>query len=169
MLTNLTQEKLKEYFHYDESTGNLINLTQRSNSIKIGAVAGGLDAYGYVRIRVDGTDYKAHRLVWVYVQGNWPEDQIDHINGIKTDNRICNLREATDQENKQNISKPRKDNTSGFLGVSFRADRQKWRALISHNGRYIHLGHFHTPEEACMAYKKAKCFYHPFYNKENTQ
>ena len=94
---------------------------------------------------------------------------IDHINGIKTDNRICNLREATDQENKQNISKPRKDNTSGFLGVSFRADRQKWRALISHNGRYIHLGHFHTPEEACMAYKKAKCFYHPFYNKENTQ
>jgi len=169
MKTNLTQEKLKEYFHYDESTGNLINLTQRSNSIKIGSIAGALDAYGYVRIRVDNTDYKAHRLVWLYVQGNWPKDQIDHINGIKTDNRICNLREATDQENKQNILKPRKDNASGFLGVSFRADRQKWRAAIHHNGRYIHLGHFHTPEEAVIAYKKAKYFYHPFYNKENTQ
>ena len=161
-MTELTQQRLKELLSYDPETGLFINLTQRSN-VKAGAVAGCKHSSGYIYIKIDGKKYKSHRLAWLYVYGNIPEKGLDHINEIKDDNSIVNLRLATDQENMQNVSNPRIDNTSGFRGVSWSKNTKKWRARIALNGKLKHLGLFNTREKAHDAYLKAKREIHPFW------
>ena len=92
----------------------------------------------------------------MYVYGHWPEKEIDHINCVKDDNRIANLRIATRGDNCHNSSKPR-NNTSGFKGVDYHKHTKKWRARITVNDGQISLGYYHTPEEAHQAYcRKAK-------------
>lgn len=99
-----------------------------------------------------GKSYKAHRLAWLYMHGELPDKSIDHINGLKTDNRIANLRLATNAQQKQN--RPRNlNNSSGYKGVA-RAET-KWRARINANGRHYYLGRFDTPEDAHNAYVAA--------------
>ena len=159
----LTQQKLKELFYYDPETGSFINLTQRNSSTKIGAIAGSKYSNGYIYIQLDNKKYRAHRLAWLYTFGELPEKALDHKNEIKDDNRICNLRVATTQENKQNISKPSIANSSGFRGVSWEKKRQKWHAQIKLNGKTKHLGRFNTAEQAYNAYLKAKKELHPFW------
>lgn len=117
----LTAERLRELLSYDPETGIFRRVATR-RQVKSGDIAGSDDGKGYWRIRVNGEKHRAHRLAWLYVNGAWPIDQLDHINGDKLDNRICNLREATNSENQQNRSLP-KSNTSGRLGVHF--DKQK--------------------------------------------
>jgi hypothetical protein len=102
-MTELTQERLKELLHYDPETGIFTNLTQRGGHAKKGAVAGTKNSIGYVCIRIDYDQYRAHRLAWLYVYGEFPEKFIDHMNEIRDDNRIINLRLATHQENLHNI------------------------------------------------------------------
>ena len=92
--------------------------------------------------------------------GRWPADQVDHINLIRSDNRWCNLREATQSENARN-TRARHNNTSGVKGVN--KYRDKWHAKISFNGRRIHLGYFDTPEEAHAVYCRAAAKYHGVY------
>lgn len=107
---------------------------------------------GYRVGKIDDKMYRAHRVAFAVHHGHWPTEHIDHINGDKTDNRICNLREATGSENQRNRSKP-KNNTSGFKGVSL--NKGKWMAQIMLNGKRYCLGTFNTPKDASIAYASA--------------
>jgi len=124
-------------------------------------MAGGDHGSGYKVIGVDGKLYLAHRLAWFFVHGNWPSDQIDHINGIKDDNRICNLREATTSENHQNMPLI-KSNRSGAVGVHWDRASGRWMAQIAVNRRRKTLGRFDTVEDAARAYQEAKAHLHQF-------
>ena len=167
-MTELTQEQLQELLHYDHDTGIFTNLKSRG-AVKIGSVAAGYkNPNGYIYIAIDYKRYLAHRLAWLYVHGNFPVNQIDHINEVKDDNRIVNLRLATDLENKHNQSSPRTNNTSGYLGVGWYKPYGKWQALIQVNGRRKHLGCFDTAEEASEAYLTAKRKLHQFWVEEKT-
>ncbi len=159
----LTQKRLKEILSYDSKTGLFTWIKSTNTRIQISSVAGGKTPKGYIQIRADKKLYLAHRLVWLYVHGKFPESFLDHINEIKNDNRICNLRLATTQENKQNQSKPQKNNTSGFLGVNWHKRDKKWVAGIKIKGKRKHLGSFTTIEEAHEAYFKAKRELHTFW------
>jgi hypothetical protein len=100
---------------------------------------------------LDGRRYGEHQLVWLAETGAFPTQKLDHINGVRDDNRIANLRLATSKQNNENASL-RKDSSSGRRGVSWRARSQKWVAQIQHNNRKIHLGYFDTVEAAHFAY-----------------
>lgn len=156
----LTQEKVKELFHYEPDTGNLVWRFDRGACKLAGKIAGGLSREGYLRIGINGKLYSAHRLIWLYVHGACPVEDIDHINGVKNDNRLTNLREATRAENSQNLRKPRSHNKSGFLGVT--AHQGKWRARINFSGNDRYIGTYDTPEEAHSAYLDKKRELHPF-------
>ena len=161
-MSELTQERLKHLLHYDPDTGGFTRLVRTSNSVKIGDVFFGCPGgYGYLLISVDTKLYKAHRLAWLYVHGAWPDSDIDHINGIRDDNRWGNLREATRSENMQNQTLSKK-NTSGEAGVSWDKQSRKWAATITFNRRTIHLGRFSDKLDAAAAYAKAKAEIHPF-------
>ena len=155
-------ERLYELFNYNTETGVLTRLVRTSNRNRAGDIAGWLDAQGYRRVKFDGKTYQVHRLVWFYVHGTWPTDQLDHINGVKGDNRITNLREATNSQNQQNQRKPHSRNKNGYLGVTYRKRLDKWQARIKINGTQRHLGLFSTPEYANEAYLQAKRELHPF-------
>jgi hypothetical protein len=151
--SELTQQTLRTFLDYDKETGVFTWRVQRGRSTQVGTVAGYL-VKGYVKIKLFGKIYFAHRLAWLYVNGVWPDDQIDHINCVRDDNRFCNLREATGSLNLQNQRRPNNDNSSGYLGVA--RNRGKWRARIGLNGTNINLGIFTTPEAAHEAYVSAK-------------
>lgn len=116
---------------------------------------------GYKVGNMLGRRVLAHRAAWAIYYGKWPADQIDHINGDGTDNRIANLREATNAENQQNLSM-RQDNRSGFLGVSWHSAGGKWRASIRSKGQIYHLGLFEHIFDAAAAYRLAKKRLHTF-------
>jgi len=113
---------------------------------------------GYLLGRVDGKHMYAHRAAWAISYGAWPTDQIDHINGEKTDNRIDNLREVTNAENSRN-SKKYANNRTGATGVHWRKNKSKWTADIRVNYKVIHLGTFDTFEEAKRAREAANAKY----------
>jgi hypothetical protein len=121
-----------------------------------GKRAGSPDANGYLIVNVDGQLYKLHRLIWLWMTGKIPPDEIDHRNRDVLDNRFTNLRCATRSENNHNRSK-NKNNRSGFKGVSYSAmiKNRPWRATISANGKFVHLGRFATKAEASRAYNSA--------------
>jgi hypothetical protein len=162
-MTELTQKRLKELLSYDPETGIFTNLTQRSKKIKIGNVAGCTDELGYKKIVLDGFIYRGHQLAWLYMNGKLPITSLDHINEIKNDNRICNLREITKSGNAQNILASQANNKSGFKGVCLNKNSGKYRSTININGKQISLGEHITPEEASEAYLKAKRELHTFW------
>ena len=110
---------------------------------------------------VDGKSYATHRLAWLYMTGQWPRDDIDHINGNKADNRFCNLRDVPKNFNMQNERMARANNAHGFMGVQFRKDRGKYVACLRVDGNVRRFGAFDTPEEAHVAYVEAKRKHHP--------
>ena len=124
--------------------------------LRNGKSCGSMLKNGYRTISIKSKLYYEHRLVWLYHYNKWPSDRIDHINGIRDDNRIANLRNVTPGENTQNQRAPRSDNTSGYLGVSFSKAAGKWVAGIGVGRKRIHLGCFDCPETAHLAYIKAK-------------
>ena len=155
---DITAEKLRELLHYDPETGIFTRKVSTSNSVKVGDITGCPSGPGYLLISVRSRRYQAHRLAWLYVYGEWPKDQLDHINRIRTDNRIANLRDVTQKQNHQNRSKP-SNNTSGHTGVYWDKRDSKWRAEIKHNQKHIYLGYFTDIEEAVAARKAAEKFY----------
>ena len=159
--------RLKESLHYDPDTGIFTNLKSRG-AAKKGSVAGCKDSKGHSQIMLDNKRYQAHRLAWLYVHGNFPEKDIDHINEIKTDNRICNLRLDSNRENEQNVSSVRLNNTSGLTGVTWHKKHKEWRAQIKIKGKKKYLGQYNTPEEAHAAYLCAKTELHPFWVENKT-
>jgi hypothetical protein len=138
---------LSDFLSYDAETG-LITWKVNRGRVKAGAVAGYHhkgDNYFYIKIRPNR--YPAHRIAWYLYYGRWPENVIDHINGDGSDNRLCNLREATMSQNSHNMRLNR-NNTSGFKGVSYDKLNRKWMAHARLDGKFINLGRYHTPEEA---------------------
>ena len=150
----LTQARLKQLFKYDPLTGLFLRLVTTNSRAVAGTLAGTVDGKGYLHIRIDGEIYRCHRLAWLYVYGEFPEDSIDHINLNRTDNRICNLRKASDTENKYNRN-CLSTSKSGVKGVSWSASRKKWVAQISDNNCTIYLGRYSTIEGAKAAYDAA--------------
>jgi hypothetical protein len=159
----LTQERIKELLDYDPDTGIFKWKISKARSIKVNNIAGGAEQGKYHRIRIDGKNYVAHRLAWLYVYGKWPDEYIDHINCIKNDNRIKNLREATNSQNQTNVLL-RSNNTSGYKGVIWNKQNKKWQAYISVNYSKTHLGYFDNIEDAASAYKKAANVLHGEFN-----
>jgi len=157
----LTQERLKDLLHYDPDSGLFAWLVSTSNSVKVGDVAGTIHPKGYRNIMIDGKLYKAHRLTFLYMTGNFPKDQADHIDGDRANNHWSNLRECTNAENQQNRTS-NKNSTSKYTGVCWYKRDQKWQAQIRINGKLKNLGRFDSEEAAHAAYCKAKAEIHTF-------
>ena len=147
----ITQRRLKKLLHYDPESGEFIWRVDRRGNVHAGSVAGYLHPYGYIHIGVNGKYYKAHRLAWLYIHGKWPKEEIDHINHIRDDNRIVNLREASHEINGRNRKLSNK-NKSGVTGVSWYKLIQKYRTTIQ--GK--HIGYYDTFEEAVKVRKAAE-------------
>lgn len=149
----------EQYFQYHES-GLLFWKQKPCIAVNIGEIAGHKDSLGYVIIGFKGKLVKAHRLIWKMLKGYWPEN-IDHINGMRSDNRIENLRECTQQENCRNR---RQDyGMSAYKGVGYRKDgarKKRWVARITVKRKTIHIGLYITEIEAAKAYdiKAAELF-----------
>lgn len=151
----LTQARLLELLVYDPLTGIFTNRVRRAQRCPAGAVAGGTDSKGYHAIKLDGATYRAQRLAFLYMLGRWPDPEADHKNLKKLDNRWDNLREA-DRVMQMHNQPRRRDNTSGSAGVHWHRRTERWRAVISTNGKRRHLGSFVSKEAAAIAYAEAK-------------
>lgn len=166
--TNITPELCRQLLRYEPETGRLFwkprpaDLFQargsysREHGAKVwnarwaGKEAFTATNYGYKVGAIQFCNMAAHRVIWAIVHGQWPQDQIDHINGDRSDNRLENLRAVSDAENKKNMRR-RADNRSGRTGVYWSAQAQKWTAEIKINGRKIGLGQFHNLNDAIRA------------------
>jgi hypothetical protein len=146
----LTQKRLKELLHYNPETGIFIwKINRQGNKVK-GNEAGWIDKDGYKIIRIDYKNYRTHRLAWFYKKGYFPENEIDHINRIKTDNRWKNLREISRQCNSRN-SGNYITNTSGIKGVYWDTNHDKWIAQLWLNNKLKRLGGYKNFDNAVCA------------------
>lgn len=171
----VTQARAQAYFNYDPETGFLTHnersrLEFKSESSyaqhlkRIGTIAGSPCAEGYVRVLVDGKYVGAHKIAWVIMTGEWvvyPENEIDHDNGKRGDNRWDNLKKATKSDNQRNAGQ-RVNNTSGVHGVNWKPKYSskegdgRWVARIWNGPRHVYLGGFKTLDEALIARKAAE-------------
>ena len=152
-MPELTQARLKELLHYNAKTGIFTWVADR-HSGRVGKVAGCINkADGYLHLTIDRKVYKAHRLAWFYVHGEWPEE-IDHIKHDKVDNRIKKMRSVSHSENQKNRLMG-SNNKSGFNGVSKRKRGNVWTAYIQVDGVKINLGEHATFSRAVGARKAA--------------
>ncbi len=158
--STVTVERVKELLDYDPETGVFTWKVDRGPKARKGDTAGWLEKSGYLNIRLGKKNYRAHRVAWAVFTGGWPELDIDHINGVRIDNRIANLRLATRSQNAQNLKKAMSNNKHGFLGVKKNGNR--WNASINIDKQYIYLGCFKTPERAHQEYLEAKRSLHEF-------
>jgi hypothetical protein len=151
---SITAEQARAVLSYSAETGKFFRTD-------LDRYTGTINAHGYVVISLLGCKaVKAHRLAWLLHYGSWPEHDLDHINGDRADNRIQNLRLSVGSLNAQNQRRPRSDNKSGCLGVSWSKVAQKWTARIKIGSKYKHLGLFLTVEEASSAYLTEKRLHH---------
>lgn len=170
----LTQEYLKSVLHYDPVTGVFTWKVRTKETAPFqkqihcwngrfaNVTAGSKTTLGYIGITLLSVHQKAHRLAWLYVYGELPKSDIDHINGNRADNRIANLRAVSRRQNTQN-AKIKSNNTSGYNGVSWRRRERKWYAKISSNGKEVFLGCFGDLQDAIAARRAANIQhgYHP--------
>jgi hypothetical protein len=148
--------KMREFIAYDPETGEMTWKKVLSNRTKPNAVCGGnLDSKGYKRVCFDKKQYRAHRVAWALFYDKEPTLQIDHINGNKLDNRISNLRQATNYENSRNCGIS-KNNTSGITGVTYHAKAKKWIAQIMVNRQNYYLGLYNNMADAAAARQAAQ-------------
>lgn len=164
------EQAIKDRLHYDPATGILTWRDPRPEDFRseahmrtwrtrfAGQKAGKLRPDGYisVRITVDGvtTCFLAHRIAWFVAHGRWPEGQIDHVNGVRTDNRIENLRDVSPLENRRNMRCYARSQT-GVAGVTWSAHAKRWMARINTDGRQKNLGYFLRFEDAVTARERA--------------
>ena len=157
----ITQEILKEQLTYNPETG-LFTFNKKKGGMPIGSIAGYVQKDGYVCISINGVQYKAHRLAWLYIHGAFPLEQLDHINLKKDDNRITNLRPATRSQNHMN-RRVYSNNKLGLKGVHLAGT--KYRALIKKDGKQICLGLYKTAEEASKVFQEAARLMHGEYSR----
>lgn len=145
----LTAERLRALLSYDQETGVFTRLVSL-RGVNAGDIAGTLHkTSGYVYIGVDAKSYRAHRLAWLYMTGEWPVE-VDHKDRNRSNNRWRNLREATRSQNNAN-GKTRVDNSSGHKGINWVARVTRWRAYVTLNSKQHHLGYFLHKEDAITA------------------
>lgn len=157
--SKLSRSRLAALLSYDEASGRFRWQCQASNRVKAGQIAGRVKPSGYRVITIDTVAYCAHRLAWLYTHKTWPDGQIDHINGIRDDNRIANLRDVTPSQNQGNRRRAFRNNRLGVLGVCEKDGM--YRASIGVHGKIIEIGRFKTIGEASAAYLEAKRCLHP--------
>ena len=155
---NVTQARLKELLHYDPETG-LFTWLQSRGCMKAWSVAGSVhtnhkSGKTYIHIKIDHKMYQAHRLVFLYMEGKFPPEEVDHINGAGADNKWWNLRKATKSENMRN-ERQRDDNTSGVIGVDFDKSRGRWRGQI-HNNEGKRIGKRFTDFNDAVKWRRDK-------------
>jgi len=153
---------LNEDFKYDSEAGELWHNRDKGGGAKKGDIAGYKENHGYLSVTWNGKAILVHRLIWRIVYGFFPNNEIDHINHNKLDNRLKNLRTVNKQEQLKNQSKY-KNNKTGITGVHWDKEREKWRAQIGINGKCVRLGTYNDFFEACCDRKAAerKLNYHP--------
>jgi hypothetical protein len=151
----LTQAELKKLLIYDPDTGVFVNRITRNPRAPIGAIAGTDHPDGYRHMKIDRKCYLSHRLAWLYIYGEWPKKQLDHINGDRKDNRIENLRLVCNKQNSENQTL-HVNNTSGYRGVTWDKSAQKWMAQIRHNNVRKFIGRYESLKEAANAAKNAR-------------
>lgn len=158
---------LRENFNYDPLRGLFTWRRRVARCVQIGSVAGTLHkriGYVYLAVTLDGKtrSFFAHRVAWLLATNEWPSGVIDHINGVKSDNRIENLRDTSQAVNAQNVRRAFASNkSSGLLGAHYHSAKGLWAAEISINGKNKHLGYFASAEEAHKAYLASKAIHHP--------
>jgi hypothetical protein len=150
----LTQEYIKTLLEYSQETGEFTWKVRRGGNANAGTVAGTKHANGYIEIKIGDQSFRAHRLAFLYVNGDWPKDEVDHINHIRNDNRWINLRQATTSENRSNVP-IRKDNKSGYKGVHWHKGYMSWVASIRKNGKRHQIGRYKNIDDAAAAYMEA--------------
>ena len=136
---------ISEYLQYNPETGIITWIKKPSYKVQIGNIAGNLHSLGYLQMGFKGKYYKAHRLAWFLYYGSWPTNHIDHINGIKTDNRISNLRDVTRSENLLNCKGHREKTVKYY---TYNKTKQVWIVQKRIEGKRTHLGCFDSEEKA---------------------
>ena len=152
-------QEISELINYDGATGNCTWAVARRGTNGKGSLAGTLNSNGYIQICLERKIVLAHRLAWFLTNGILPKEEIDHINGNRSDNRIVNLREATRSENQQN-AKLRKDNSSGTKGVVWNKRHQRWAVVIQINKKPTYFGEYLLKGEAEAVAKAARSKHH---------
>lgn len=158
-MSGIDSKALRKFLKYDQATGVFTWRISSGSKVK-GSVAGSLTSEGYLNVSINKNKQYLHRMAWLYVHGSMPTGVVDHINGIRTDNRIENLRDVSVKDNVQNIRIAKVDNKSGALGVSWHKSNERWQASIRIDGRCKFLGYFDTVAEAHKAYVDAKRIHH---------
>lgn len=158
----LTADKLRELLHYEPETGVFTRRVKTGGryGADVGSVAGCLSDQGYVLISLMSKQYRAHRLAWLYMTGEWPAGEVDHRDGRRTNNRWSNLRDVPTAINAQNRRGAQSNSRTGLLGASWNARDQRFVARIKVDGQYRSLGGFDTAEQAHAAYLEAKRLHH---------
>lgn len=156
-MADLTHARLLAALHYDPETGLFTWKVRASSRAAVGQVAGTLHRYGYIQIKLDGVLYRASRLAWFYVKGEWPKGIVDHRDRVRSNNRWSNLRDVTHGVNNENIGLDSHRNESvGLLGVTLHKASGLFQGQIKVKGRHRSLGYFHDPAKAHEAYIAAK-------------
>jgi HNH endonuclease len=158
-MISLPIEKLRELLTYNPDTGLFFWKVQRNGKTKAGMQSGTKSKLGYINLRIDYRTFSAHRVAWAIHYGQWPDGDIDHINGVRDDNRIVNLRNVSRGANLQNQRRAHKDSKTGLLGVSANSNGT-FSAKIMSGYHLYKLGSFPTAEEASAAYQAAKLRLH---------
>lgn len=158
----LTAPRVRECLRYEASTGLLFWAVNKGSRARAGSQTSCKPRPdGYLQIHFDGAGYLAHRLIWLHAYGEWPAEQVDHINGKKDDNRLSNLRAASASQNQANVG-TRSTNSCGFKGVYLHKASGLYHARISlpNKKKQISLGYFKTPQLAHAAYVGAAKLIH---------
>lgn len=146
MSTILNQSELKQYLDYDANTGHLTWIKKANKGTVINSRAGSLTPSGYRRVKLLGQQYAEHRLIWCWYYGHYPSQHLDHINHIRDDNRIINLREVTISENARN--RKTQNSKTSERGIWYCRRRDRFIAEITLNGKKVYQGTFKTSDEA---------------------
>ncbi len=156
---DITAERLRELFHYNPDTGIFTRRVTRGSG-KAGCVVGTFNGH-YLQFCVDRNQALAHRLAWLYVHGEWPKRQIDHIDGDKRNNRLSNLRDVTANQNQQNRHGVDPRNRLGVANVcAVRHGRKRFSVTVTANNKTVFNARFLTLEEAQQAAEQARAMYY---------
>lgn len=146
----ITQKELKQWLYYSPTVGTF-EWIKRGRGVQVNCLAGRVcPKSGYINVRLQRKTYRAHVLAWLYMTGSWPEMELDHKDGDKTNNAFCNLRLATKSQNRWNAQNFR-TSSSGVKGVTYMPKAKKWRAVVGINNEKVNIGLFKTMEEAEQA------------------